>query len=44
MLFLIWTSLGRLPRTAILPEVGWRSPSSILIVVLLPDPLGPNSP
>ena len=32
------------PRTRIVPRVGARNPSSALIIVLLPAPLGPSRP
>ena len=32
------------PSTLICPRVGARSPSSIFIVVDLPEPLGPRKP
>ena len=32
------------PNSRNLPDVGLSTPSSIPIVVVLPDPFGPNSP
>src|SRR4051812_9194662 len=40
----IETSVGGLPNTATRPVVLCSSPRMILIVVLLPEPLGPRSP
>ena len=33
---------GLNPHTVMLPDVGWRIPASILIVVLFPRPVRPN--
>ncbi len=44
MCFLTVTSEGVRPKTVNWPEVLWSNPRIILIVVLLPEPLGPSSP
>jgi hypothetical protein len=35
-------ALGATPRTEIWPRVGWMSPVSRFISVVLPEPLGPT--
>ena len=41
---LIDTSRGALPKTEMTPELGCSRPRIILMVVDLPDPLGPSRP